>query len=120
VCIHPDREVAVARLKSVLAFYNIAEFYRDMIGSMGFAEESATIRAEYQRAGFRAAQAAVPDSLVEALPTIAAATVEEARERLQPYLEAGITRLIIPFLPATDDAVGETRRFMEDWGRMIG
>jgi alkanesulfonate monooxygenase SsuD/methylene tetrahydromethanopterin reductase-like flavin-dependent oxidoreductase (luciferase family) len=118
VCIHPDRDVAVARLKSVLAFYNIAEFYRDMIASMGFAEESASIRAEYQQAGFRAAQAAVPDTLVEGLPTIAAATVEETMDRLQPYLETGITRLIIPFLPATDDAVGETRRLIESWGRI--
>ncbi len=119
VSIHPDREVAGRRLKHVLAFYNIAEYYRDMIASMGFADESARIRAEYQRAGFRAAQDVVPDSLVEGLPTIAAASSEEAHERLQPYLETGITRLIIPFLPATDDAVGETLRFLESWSRII-
>jgi alkanesulfonate monooxygenase SsuD/methylene tetrahydromethanopterin reductase-like flavin-dependent oxidoreductase (luciferase family) len=117
VCLNADREVAAGKFKQVLAFYNIAEFYRDMIGQMGFAEESAHIRAEYQRAGFRAAIASVPDSLVEGLPTIAATSAEEARERLQPYIDAGITRLIIPYIPSTDDAVGETRRFLETWNR---
>lgn len=117
VCLNADRSVAAGKFKQVLAFYNIAEFYRDMIAQMGFAEESAHIREEYQRAGFRAAIASVPDSLVEGLPTIAATTVEEARERLQPYIDAGITRLIIPFIPSTDDAVGETRSFLESWNR---
>lgn len=119
VCLNPDRAVAAAKFKQVLAFYNIAEFYRDMIGQMGFAEESAHIREEYQRAGFRAAIASVPDSLVEGLPTIAAASPEEARDRLQPYIDAGITRLIIPFIPSTDDAIGETRRFLEAWASVM-
>lgn len=117
MCLNPDRAVAAAKFKQVLAFYNIAEYYRDMIAQMGFAEESARIREEYQRAGFRAAQGAVPDSLIEGLPTIAATSMEEARERLQPYIDAGITRLIIPYVPSTDDAVGETRRFLETWNR---
>jgi probable F420-dependent oxidoreductase len=115
VCLNPDRAIAATKFKQVLAFYNIAEFYRDMIGQMGFAEESAHIRSEYERAGFRAAIASVPDSLVEGLPTIAATSVQDARERLQPYIDAGVTRLIIPFIPSTDDAVGETRRFLEGW-----
>jgi alkanesulfonate monooxygenase SsuD/methylene tetrahydromethanopterin reductase-like flavin-dependent oxidoreductase (luciferase family) len=117
VCLNPDRVVATAKFKQVLAFYNIAEFYRDMIGQMGFAAESAHIREEYQRAGFRAAIESVPNSLVDGLPTIAATSAEEAHERLQPYIDAGVTRLIIPFIPSTDDAVGETRRFLETWNR---
>ncbi|HZT08151.1 MAG TPA: LLM class flavin-dependent oxidoreductase [Chloroflexota bacterium] len=115
VCLHPDRASAIAKLKAALAFYNIADFYRDLIGQMGFAQESAHIREAYRESGFRAAQAAVPDSLIEELPTIAATTVDEARERLQPYLETGVTRLIIPYVAASDDAVGETRRFLESW-----
>jgi probable F420-dependent oxidoreductase len=118
VSLHPDREVAKTKLKQSLAFYNIADHYRDMIARMGFSEESARIREEYQRSGFRAAQGAVPEALVEQLPTIAATTAAEARERMQPYLETGITRVIIPYVPGSDDAVGETRRFLEDWGRL--
>jgi hypothetical protein len=73
------------------------------------------VREAYQSGGFRAAQGAVPDSLVDSLPTIAATSVEEARERMQPYLDAGITRLIIPYLPAGDDVVGETQQFLRTW-----
>jgi len=117
VSLNPDRAVAASKFKAVLAFYNVAEFYRDMIGQMGYAEESASIRETYQQSGFRAAIASVPDSLVDGLPTIAATSVEEARERLQPYIDAAVTRLIIPYIPSTDDAVGETRRFLETWNR---
>jgi alkanesulfonate monooxygenase SsuD/methylene tetrahydromethanopterin reductase-like flavin-dependent oxidoreductase (luciferase family) len=115
VSLGPDVEAAKAKLKSTLAFYNIADHYKDMIANMGFAEESARIRETYRESGFRAAQTAVPEELVDQLPTIAARTADEARERMQPYLETGITRCIIPYVTATDDAVGETRRFLEAW-----
>jgi alkanesulfonate monooxygenase SsuD/methylene tetrahydromethanopterin reductase-like flavin-dependent oxidoreductase (luciferase family) len=115
ISVHPDREMARAKLKPVLAFYNLAAHYQDMIADMGFDQESAAVREAYQSGGFRAAQGAVPDSLVDSLPTIAATSVEEARERMQPYLDAGITRLIIPYLPATEDVVGDTQKFLQSW-----
>ena len=115
VSIHPDRDTARAKLKPVLAFYNLAAHYQDMIADMGFDQESSAVREAYQSGGFRAAQTAVPDSLVDSLPTIAATTVGEARERMQPYLDAGVTRLIIPYLPAGDDVVGETQQFLRTW-----
>jgi alkanesulfonate monooxygenase SsuD/methylene tetrahydromethanopterin reductase-like flavin-dependent oxidoreductase (luciferase family) len=115
VSLNADPEVAKGKLKSVLAFYNLAPHYRDMIAGMGYAEESAAVREEYARAGFRAAQASVPDSLVDNLPTIAAATAAEAFERMQPYLDTGVTRMIIPYLPSTDDPVEETAAFLRSW-----
>ena len=115
ISIHPDLEVARTKLKHVLAFYNLAEFYRDMIGQMGFEKESEAIRETYRSGGFRAAQGAVPDVLVEQLPTIAATSVEEAHERVQPYLDAGVTRLIIPYLPASDDTASDTLAFLDRW-----
>lgn len=115
VCINPEREEAKNRLRHVLAFYNIAEYYRDMIAHMGFADESARIQEAYREGGFKAAQAAVPDEVIDGLPTIAASSPQEARGRLQPYLECGVTRLIIPFIPSTEDVVGETRAFLSSW-----
>jgi alkanesulfonate monooxygenase SsuD/methylene tetrahydromethanopterin reductase-like flavin-dependent oxidoreductase (luciferase family) len=115
ICLSDDLDVAKAKLKSTLAFYNIADHYKDLIANMGFADESARIRETYQSGGFRAAQTAVPEALVDQLPTIAARTVAEARERMQPYLETGVTRVIIPYVTTTDDPVAETRRFLEAW-----
>src|SRR5205823_5054215 len=99
----------------VPVFYNLAEFYRDMIGQMGFQKESESIRETYRSGGFRAAQGAVPDVLVEQLPTIAATSAQEARERMQPYLDTGITRVIIPYLPSTDDTAADTMAFLDSW-----
>src|SRR3990170_949188 len=113
--VHKDREQARSRLKQVLTFYNLADYYRDMLVAMGFGEESATIVEAYKQGGFRAALAAVPDSMLEGLPLIAATSVEEARDRLQPYVEAGATRLDIPYVPVTEDVVGETREFLRQW-----
>src|SRR5581483_7916420 len=105
ISLDPGLEAARAKLKSALAFYNIADHYRDMIAQMGYAEQSARIRDTYRESGFRAAQTAVPEALVDELPTIAARNADEARERLAPYLDVGLTRLIIPYMPASDDAI---------------
>jgi alkanesulfonate monooxygenase SsuD/methylene tetrahydromethanopterin reductase-like flavin-dependent oxidoreductase (luciferase family) len=115
VCMNADRAKAKEKLRQVLTFYNLADHYSDMIATMGFAEENRAVREAYRTGGFRAAQAAVPDTLVENLPTVAASSVEEVHERLQPYLDAGATRLIIPYVPITDDAVGETVTFLNAW-----
>ncbi len=113
--VHRDREQAKGRLKQVLTFYNLADYYRDMLVAMGLGEQSAAIVEAYKGGGFRAALAAVPDSMLEALPLIAATSVEEVRDRLQPYVEAGATRLDIPYVPATEDVIGETRAFLSKW-----
>ena len=115
VCVNPDREKAETKLRQVLTFYNLADHYRDLIAQMGFGAESQHIRDEYARGGFRAAQAAVSDTLVQNLPTIAATSGDEVRDRLQPYLDAGATRIIIPYVPTSDDAIGETQTFLEGW-----
>jgi len=115
VCVNSDREKAEAKLRQVLTFYNLADHYRDLIAQMGFGAESQHIRDEYARGGFRAAQAAVSDTLVQNLPTIAATSGDEVRDRLQPYLDAGATRIIIPYVPTSDDAVAETRSFLDGW-----
>ena len=115
VCMNPDREKAEGKLRQVLTFYNLADHYSDLIAEMGFGAESQHVRDEYARGGFKAAQAAVSDTLVQNLPTIAATSSEEVRERLQPYLEAGATRIIIPYVPTTEDAVAESTAFLEGW-----
>jgi alkanesulfonate monooxygenase SsuD/methylene tetrahydromethanopterin reductase-like flavin-dependent oxidoreductase (luciferase family) len=113
--VNPNREIARRRLKQVLTFYNLADHYRDMVASMGFAEESARIRQEFQNGGFKAAVAAVSDQMVEGLPTIAATSALEVRERVQEYLDAGATRLILPYVPSTGDPLSETKAFLREW-----
>jgi alkanesulfonate monooxygenase SsuD/methylene tetrahydromethanopterin reductase-like flavin-dependent oxidoreductase (luciferase family) len=113
--VNSDREVAKQRLKQVLTFYNLADHYRDLVASMGFAEESARIQEAYRVNGFKAAMAAVTDEMVQGLPTVAATSAEEVRERVQPYVEAGATRVILPYVPCSDDPVSETKAFLKTW-----
>ncbi|HZT08153.1 MAG TPA: LLM class flavin-dependent oxidoreductase [Chloroflexota bacterium] len=125
VCMNPDRDKAKAKLKQVLTFYMLAgaegEGYNALFASMGFGAEARAVREAYERGGFRAGQAAIPDAMLDGdatrppVPMVAATTIEEVRDRLQPYLEAGATRLVIPYVPTTEDAVGESRRFLESW-----
>jgi alkanesulfonate monooxygenase SsuD/methylene tetrahydromethanopterin reductase-like flavin-dependent oxidoreductase (luciferase family) len=126
VCMNPDREKAKAKLKQVLTFYMLAgaegEGYNALFASMGFGDEARKVREAYEQGGFRAGQAAIPDTMLEGdanrppVPMVAASSIEEVRDRLQPYTEAGATRLVIPYVPTSDDAVAECRHFLEAWG----
>ncbi len=115
VCLNKDREAARAKLKQVLTFYNLADHYKDMVVDMGFAEESARIQETYKQGGFKAAMTQVTDRMVDVLPTIAATSLEEVKDRLAPWIEAGATRLDIPPVPVGDDAVSEVKQFMRVW-----
>jgi len=115
VVVNKDREVAKTKLKQVLTFYNLADHYKDMVVDMGYGEENRQIQEAYRSGGFRAAQAAVPDKLLDGLPTIAATSLEEVQERIQPWIDAGATRLLIPTVPVTDSPVDETKEFLRLW-----
>ena len=36
-------------------------------------------------------------------------------EQIKPYKEAGATRVILPYVAASDDVVGELKSFIEYW-----
>jgi 5,10-methylenetetrahydromethanopterin reductase len=115
VAVHRDRDVARRKLKQVLTFYNLADFYKDMVAGQGFAEGSAAVRSAYEAGGFKAAAAAVPDEMLDGLPLVAATSAEEVRERIQPYVEAGATRINIPFVPCGGDPGAEAEAFLRSW-----
>ena len=37
------------------------------------------------------------------------------RSQIKPYAEAGATRIILPYVAASDDIVGELKSFIHDW-----
>jgi alkanesulfonate monooxygenase SsuD/methylene tetrahydromethanopterin reductase-like flavin-dependent oxidoreductase (luciferase family) len=131
VCMNPDRNKAKYKLKQVLTFYMVSDpeewqeghetGYGAMYRGMGYGEELDFVRLAFRTEGFRAAQAAIPDVVLdgdgqrEPLPVVAASSIEEVRDRIDRYMEAGATRLIIPYVPTTDDAVGETLEFLNNW-----
>ena len=46
---------------------------------------------------------------------IAATSAREVVEQMKPYLDAGATRIILPYVAATHDVVGEMKSFIEYW-----
>jgi hypothetical protein len=131
VCMHPDRSVAVTKLKQVLTFYMVSDpnewqaghdtGYGALFERMGYADELADVRRAFTTEGFRAAQIAIPDVMLsgdtnrEPVPMVAASSIQEVRDRLYPYMEAGGTRIIIPYVPVTEDSVGEATAFLNAW-----
>lgn len=116
VSLNPDRKVARSTLRQVLTFYNIADHYRDMLKASGFEPEVTAIEAAFKTGGFKAAQALITDDYMDRLPVIPATSVAEIRERLQPFVEAGATRLIVPYVPVAEPVIEDARRFIEAWG----
>ena len=65
--------------------------------------------------GFHAARKLVTDRLFAGLPLVAATSAEEVVEQIEPYREAGATRIILPYVAASDDVVSEIKHVIGYW-----
>ncbi len=110
-----DHAIARESLSRLLTYYALADYYRDLLSRMGFAAEVEAMRSAWQASGFHAARALITDRLFNGLPLIAASAVAEVREKIKPYWEAGVTRIILPYVPASKDVVEEMRNFISAW-----
>ena len=108
-------EAARDALSHALTYYALADYYRDLFGRMGFAEEVEAMRAAWKSGGFHAARKFVTDRLFKGLPLVAATSAEEIVEQIQPYRQAGVTRIILPYVAASDDVVNEAKHFITCW-----
>ena len=116
VSLNPDRAVARSRLRQVLTFYNLADHYSDMLKGLGFEPEVNAIQSAFEKGGFKAAMAALTDEYMDKLPVIPGTSIAEIKERLRDFIDAGVTRLVIPYVPVTEPVVEDARRFLEAWG----
>jgi len=73
------------------------------------------MRAAWKAGGFHAARKLVTDRMFSSLPLVAATSAKEVMEQIKPYIQAGATRVILPYVAASDDVVGETQNFIEYW-----
>jgi alkanesulfonate monooxygenase SsuD/methylene tetrahydromethanopterin reductase-like flavin-dependent oxidoreductase (luciferase family) len=113
--VNPDRTIARSKLRQVLTFYNIADHYKDMLIASGFEPEVTKIQAAFKESGFKAASQHMTDDYMDKLPVIPATSVQELKERLQPFVEAGVTRLVIPYVPVSEPVIEDARRFVRAW-----
>ena len=102
-------------LGHALAYYALADYYRELFGRMGFADEVEAMRAAWKTGGFHAARKLITDRMFRSLPMVAATSAAEVVEQIRPYIEAGATRIILPYVAASDDIVGEMKNFIEYW-----
>ncbi|HWP59111.1 MAG TPA: LLM class flavin-dependent oxidoreductase [Candidatus Acidoferrales bacterium] len=115
VSLNPDRKLARSRLRQVLTFYNIADHYSDMLRGLGFEAEVNAIQEAFRKGGFKAAMGALSDEYMDKLPVIPGTSIEEIKEKLLPFAEAGATRLVIPYVPVADPVVDDAKNFLAAW-----
>ena len=108
-------DTAREALSHALTYYALADYYRTLLTRMGFGNEIEAMRGAWQAGGFHAARGLITDRLFEGLPLVAATSVAEIRERIRPYWEAGATRIILPYVSASQDVVGEIGNFIAAW-----
>ena len=65
-------------LSHALTYYALADYYRDLLGRMGFGMEVEAMRAAWKSGGFHAARKFVTDRLFDGLPLVAATSAAEA------------------------------------------
>jgi 5,10-methylenetetrahydromethanopterin reductase len=105
-------------LSHALTYYALADYYRDLLGRMGFAEEVEAMRSAWKTGGFHSARKLVSDRMFANLPLIAATSAHEIVEQIRPYAASGATRIILPYVAATDDVIGEMKSFIEKWNTL--
>jgi len=110
-----DRRIARDALSHALTYYALADYYRNLLGRMGFAHEVESMRAAWRSGGFHAARKLITDEMFSNLPMIAAASASEVVAQIKPYIEAGATRVILPYVAASDNIVGELRECIRYW-----
>lgn len=115
VSLNPDKQKAREKLRQVLTFYNIADHYSDMLRGMGFDKEVSAIHEAFQKGGFKAAMSALTDEYMDKLPVVPASDVREIKEKMKAFEEAGVTRMVIPYVPV-NEPVADARQFFEAWG----
>jgi alkanesulfonate monooxygenase SsuD/methylene tetrahydromethanopterin reductase-like flavin-dependent oxidoreductase (luciferase family) len=108
-------EAARDALSHALTYYALADYYRDLLGRMGFASEVEEMRLAWQSGGFHAARKLITDRMFQGLPLVAATSAVEVVEQIRPYREAGATRVILPYVAASEDVVGEMKSFINYW-----
>lgn len=117
--VNKDLEVARTFLKKVLAYYGLADHYRDMYARMGFGQQAEALREAYLNKGFSEAVKSIPDEMLDKLPAVAATSFKEAKEkierRLKEYEKYGATRVHLALVPTTASAVQETKDFFLAW-----
>jgi alkanesulfonate monooxygenase SsuD/methylene tetrahydromethanopterin reductase-like flavin-dependent oxidoreductase (luciferase family) len=116
VSLNPDRAAARSKLRQVLTFYNIADHYKDMLIASGFEPEVMRIQEAFKAGGFKAASQHMTDEYMDKLPVIPGTSIKEIKERLQPFVEAGVTRLVVPYVPVDEPVIDDARRFVDAWG----
>ncbi len=116
VSLNKDRSLARSKLRQVLTFYNLADHYSGMLRGQGFESEVNAIQGAFQKGGFKAAMASLTDDYMDRLPVIPGTSIVEIKERLVPFIEAGVTRMVIPYVPTTEPAVEDAKRFLRAWG----
>ena len=102
-------------LSHALAYYALADYYRELLGRMGFAGEVEAMRVAWKSDGFHAARRLITDRMFSSLPLVAATSALEVVEQIKPYVDAGATRIILPYVAASDDLVNEMKSFINYW-----
>jgi len=117
--IAPNYNIARDALSHALTYYALADYYRNLLGRMGFAAEVEAMRAAWKSGGFHAARRLITEQMFSALPVIAATSASEVVEQIKPFAEAGATRIILPYVAASEDIVGELKDFVNYWSPAI-
>jgi alkanesulfonate monooxygenase SsuD/methylene tetrahydromethanopterin reductase-like flavin-dependent oxidoreductase (luciferase family) len=112
VALNDDPAEARRTLKKVLTFYALQNGYGQMLGDMGFDHDVERIRAAYRAEGFSAARDQVTDSMLTGVPMFPSTNLEGLAEWLQPYAEAGATRMIVAYVPSGPRLWEELQAFL--------
>ncbi|MGI0079990.1 MAG: LLM class flavin-dependent oxidoreductase [Nitrososphaerales archaeon] len=115
VSINENIDRAKEALKKVVTFYSLAAHYRDMLVEMGLGKEVRTVQETYRESGFKAATKTISDEMLTKIPVVPATNIHDLKQGLKRYDSSGATRIIVAYVPSTEDSTQETLSFVKSW-----
>ena len=115
VSLNSDLEKAKNALKKVVTFYSLAFHYRDMLAEMGLKDEVKKIQETHKASGFKAASKVVTDDMLSKIPVVPATSMKELKQGLERYNRSGANRIIVAYVPSTEESTEETIKFIRSW-----
>jgi alkanesulfonate monooxygenase SsuD/methylene tetrahydromethanopterin reductase-like flavin-dependent oxidoreductase (luciferase family) len=115
VSVNDDIEKAKASLKRVAAYYCLAARYGDIFTELGLAKEVEKVKENYKTFGFKLAAHNIADETLSSLPMVAATTTGDVRNELRTYDESGADRVVVVYLPSTEQSTAEIVEFVKSW-----
>ncbi len=114
-----DVQMAKRAIRRTLAFYALADYYREMFLEMGLKELVERLQEAFNAGGFSAAEKTIADEDILKIEGLVFGNSEEVWKRIMELYESAEYGINIVYVPSTAQPITEVIKFLEAGGAFL-